>query len=133
MQGSSGATGPTVRVPDVIPDAIAEPREYSPLEILNIAHEARAMQGTQKEKLEQMRAKHREFWFRYPSLMEMCCTPNMDMQQLVFMLNTLAAVKKQDKSLDDADRDVYASLSQKFGVPSMAAATPRDAACGPNP
>jgi hypothetical protein len=94
-------------------------REYSPVEILAVAHEARDMIGTPEQKLASMRQKHPDFWFRYPKLLEMSCEPGMDMGQLGFMLNMLSDVNKQHTTLDSADRLVHQRLADRFNVNSM--------------
>lgn len=107
-----------------LPDFPDELREYSPVEILSIAHEAKDTRGTFEQKLALMRGKHPDFWFRYPKLLETCCQPNVDMEQLGFMLNMLSAVKKQKTSMDDADREVHQRLAQSFNVATPAASQP---------
>lgn len=112
---SSGGAAPDIRMPSEIPAEISEPREFSPVEILHIAYEARACTGTQEERLEQMRRKHRAFWFRYPALLEMCCKPDMEMGQLTYMLDMLSAVQKEHTTMDEADQQVYGKLAEKYG------------------
>ena len=106
-----------LRIPSEIPAEISEPREFSPVEILHIAYEARALSGTQAQRLEHMRAKHRAFWFRYPALLEMCCKPDMEMDQLTYMLDMLSSVQKEHTTMDEADRQVYGKLADKYGAP----------------
>jgi len=105
-------------------------REYSPVEILNIAYEARDLKGiglnTEAEKLAEMRRRHSDFWFRYPRLLEICCQPNPDMEQLSFMLNMLSAVNKKKTTLEAADKQVHERLADKFNVPEPTPPTPQD-------
>jgi len=90
-----------------------ELREYTPVEILAIAHEARAMAGTTSQKLDRLREAHPDFWFRYPRLMELCCE-GCDMQRLGFMLSMLGEVKKEARTIESADQEVHESLSKAY-------------------
>lgn len=95
-------------------------REYSPMEILGIAHQAQSMQGTPDDKMERLRREHPDFWMRYPKVLEMCCAAGgCDMQRLGFMLSMLGEVQKGVRTLNSADEAVHASLTQDYLGPFM--------------
>lgn len=100
----------------------SEPKKFSAQEILAIAYEARNLAGrSSREKLELMRTRYPDFWYRYPRLLDMCCEDGSDMEQLTYMVNLLAAIDKQTMSMEEASREVHQKLADRF-VPAAATA-----------
>ena len=91
-----------------------ELRDFTIDEIMAIARAAQSMRGSPEQRLQAMRQAHPQFWFRYPSLLEKCCTPDMDMDQLSYMLRMLSSVQGNTTTLAVANKEVQSVLADKY-------------------
>lgn len=89
-------------------------RDFAVDDIKLIVTEAGTLTGMPDERLETMRNKYPEFWFRYPKLLETACQGKMDLGQLEFMLDMLKTVTSKERTLECANKEVQNRLAVAY-------------------
>lgn len=88
-------------------------------DIRKIVLEIACAAGTTKDKEKTFRKRHAEFAERYPALFEMVCQPTFDMGRLNYMLNMREKVIQQDRTIDDASKEVGQVLFDEYVKPVL--------------
>lgn len=95
---------------------VPELRDFSTEEIRRICREAASsFPGCSgDERLERMRSRYPEFWYRYPKLLDMACQPGMDLTRLDFMLGMLSTVRNEGMGMETANQEVQKILADAY-------------------
>lgn len=101
-------------------EEVSEEEQLSSDEIIQTIQTMKAYQGTAKEKQRHFRKKIPEFADRYPSLFQMACEPNFDIQRLEFMLQMRDNVAKNRVSQHEASVKVGENLFKEYVKPLVA-------------
>lgn len=88
-------------------------------EIRKIVTEIVCAAGTPKDKEKIFRKRHPEFAERYSALFEMVCSPSPDMQKLLYMLELREKVMTQERTIDDASKEVGQTLFDEYVKPVL--------------
>ena len=98
-------------------DSVESTEQLSSNDILAIVQEIKDHSGNAKDKLRYFRKKMPEFADKYPSLFQMACEPDFDIQRLSFMLNMRDNVSNQPISQHQASVRVGENLFKQYVKP----------------
>lgn len=98
-------------------DSVEQSEQLSSADILSMVQSIKDYPGTAKEKQRYFRKKNPEFADKYPSLFQMACEPNFDVQRLSFMLNMRDNVANQKISQHQASVTVGENLFKEYVKP----------------
>lgn len=95
---------------------VPELQDFSPESIRRICREAAtSFPGCSgDERLERMRSRYPEFWYRYPKLLDMACQAGMDLTRLDFMLGMLSTVRNDGMGMETANKQVQKILADAY-------------------
>lgn len=82
--------------------------------ILKIALEIKMHHGSKDQKMQVFSSKYPEFVKAYPTLFSACMDPLFKLEYLRMMLHKRKEVQSGHTTLDDADKDVYGTLQQRY-------------------
>lgn len=91
--------------------------QYSTAEIIAIVKTITSQGGTSKDKQRLFRKTQPEFVEKYPTLFQMACEPDFNMDRLVFMLQMRDAVESERVSQHQASVSVGENLFQEYVKP----------------
>jgi hypothetical protein len=94
-----------------------EESPYSTEEIIATIQTLTNLPGSSKEKQRVFRKTHSDFVEKYPTLFQMACEPNFNMDRLVYMLRMRDAVEAQKVSQHQASVSVGENLFQEYVKP----------------
>ena len=89
--------------------------------VTNIRETVYEIRSEYKKGKEYLKNKHNEFWAKYPKLFDAAMNPEFDLQFLEMMLIKSDQLKNSQVTLDDADKEVYDVLRNKYVTPLVEA------------
>lgn len=90
--------------------------EANPADILKTVMQIRNHKHQGKQALMQT---YQSFYETYPALFNACLDPSFKMDQLAYMLKQRDRIKNEGLSIDQADKEVYGVLKEKYVYPVL--------------